>query len=188
MVGSVALRAKGGPLHPVGQRLRASANGVVTIKGGWEQPGDPNLIDPGTVWTFTPDNNAVTLRTAAPAGSAYELQVWYLAGTQLTFAPQRLGVVEPDGTSQTYALNSRIHVLHGVRASSAYAASMRSLILLVKPPSGSLVYTTSFSLAPATGPSGPLPAQRARAALRARPALRGRAAPRVRPVARSGRP
>jgi hypothetical protein len=193
VVGSVALRAKGGPLHPVGRHLRAGANGVVTIKGGWEQPGDPNLIDPGTVWTFTPASSAVTLRTAAPAGSAYELQVWYLAGARLTFAPRRLAVIEPDGTGQTYALNSRIHVLHGVRASSAYAASMRSVILLVKPPSGALVYTTSFSLAPTTGPSGPTDATGTSGATGASGATgtsgaapRARAAPRVRPIASSG--
>ncbi len=155
VVGSVALRAKGGPLHPVGRHIRAGANGAVTIKGGWELPGDRNLIDRGTIWTFTPHDSAVTLRTTAAAGSAYELQVWYLAGAQLSFTPQRLAVVEPDGTSQTYALNSRIHILRGVRASSAYAASMRSLILLVKPPSGSLIYTTSFSLTTPTGSSGP---------------------------------
>lgn len=35
VVGSVALRAKGGPLHPVGRHLRAGANGTVTVKGGW---------------------------------------------------------------------------------------------------------------------------------------------------------
>lgn len=155
VVGSVALRAKGGPLHPVGYHVHAGANGVVTVKGGWERAGDPNLIDPGTSWKFTPDGSTVTLSTAAPRGSAYELQVWYVAGAQLSFAPQRLTIAEPDGTSQAYAVNSRIHVLQGVRASSAYAASMRSLILLVKPPSGSLVYSTGFSLTAPTGSSGP---------------------------------
>jgi hypothetical protein len=154
VIGSIALRSQNAPLYPIGRRITATPGGVVTVKGGWQRSVGAKLVHRGTTWTFTPSAAGVRLTTAAPAGSSFELQVWYLAGAQLTVSPHDITVTEPNGTTQSYAANTRLHILHGVAASSAYAASLRSLVLLAKPRTGSLVYTTTFGLSPATGSTG----------------------------------
>ena len=160
VVGSLALRGAKGPLHPVGSHLSVSGAGVVTIRGGWATAtagaGATKLLGRGTVWTYTPTpaNDGVTVSCSAPAGSTYELGAWYRPGAHLTVAHNGLTIEEPDGTTQTYKINATLHLIHGPTASSAYAANLRSLVLLASPESGTLRYTTSFAFQPASGTTG----------------------------------
>lgn len=156
VVGSIALRGVAGTLHPVGRHIAASAGGIVTIRGGWAKAAAARLIGRGTVWTYrpTPAGDGVTVSCSAPAGSTYELGVWYLQGAHLTVRGDGLTIEEPDGTIQSYTINARLHLRRGSVASSAYAANMRSLVLLATPRSGALSYTTTFAIAPARGATG----------------------------------
>jgi len=148
-IGSIALRSTSRVLlHPIGRHIGVTTAGRVTIRGGWSTAAGSELVDPGTIWTYRPNSagDGVTLTCAAPAGSTYELEVWYQAGAQMTVAQHELSVTEPDGTSQTYSVDATIELAHGKRASSAYAASLRSLVMIVRPQSGALRYTTTFAL------------------------------------------
>ncbi|MGD0196830.1 MAG: hypothetical protein ABSC56_02815 [Solirubrobacteraceae bacterium] len=155
-VGTLALRSKRGLLYPIGRHITADASsGTVTIRGGWGSGQDSKkLTDAGSVWSYAPTGNGATLSYAGPAGSTYELQVWYEAGAQVSRAASMVTIEEPDGTTQTYSLNAPIGVRRGAQASSAYAASLRSLVLVVTPKSGFLQYTTGFAAAPASGATG----------------------------------
>ncbi|HEX2703867.1 MAG TPA: hypothetical protein VHM72_10600 [Solirubrobacteraceae bacterium] len=160
-LGGLAMLSGRATLYPVGRSISASSTGVVAIVGSWRDAR--RTVDRGMLWTFAPtaSGNGVALSFAAKPGSAYALQVWYEAGARLS--PTRHGVTieEPDGSSQSYLLNVRVHIAASVTASSAYSENLHSLVLTIPATTAArqISYTTTMLTAAATtpgaaGPSG----------------------------------
>jgi hypothetical protein len=154
VTGGLVMFKDGGTFNPIGRRISATTGGVVTIQGRWSSGSA--TIGRDTLWTYSPSpTDGVTLSFEAPAHSAYQLEVWYDAGSQVRTSRHGISVVEPDGLTQSYALNTRVIVTKGKRYSSAYALNLQSELITVPSTSAArlLTYTTVVGTG-GTGPSG----------------------------------
>jgi hypothetical protein len=149
-IGGLAMLSHHKTLYPIGRAMSASSAGQVTVNGGWQKGN--KLVDPGSVWTFAPatTGEGVTLSFVAAPGAAYAIQVWYEAGAQLSRTQQGVTVVEPAGATQSYLLNVRVHIASSGRASSAYAAGLKSLVLTI-PASDAARHITCTTLLATSG-------------------------------------
>jgi hypothetical protein len=158
-IGGVAMSTDARTLYPIGRAISATASGKVTVSGGWSAGPGGSMVDAGTVWIFrpTPAGDGVTLTFVAQPGRGYAFQVWYEPGAKLTTGNHGLTISEPDGSTQTCMLNAKVHLARGQSDSSAYAASLDSMIMTVAPSTSrrTLIYTTIFGAsAPELGTTG----------------------------------
>jgi hypothetical protein len=146
--GGPALLVGGQTLRAVASKMTTTAEGEVSIHGGWAWNYSRNpTVDPGTVWTYRPTSadDGIALSFRARPGHTYQFQVWYQAGSQLSESQTGIAVTEPDGATQSYGFNAPVSLGTAPKTyHSAYVEDLDSTIITVPPVSRSrmLTYTT----------------------------------------------
>ncbi len=144
--GGPVLIVHGEHLVPVGDKITATAAGVVNVEGGWaERPGG-QPVTRNVKWIFKPEANGVNMSFHSPGSHTYGFQTWYEEGSDVTATAKSLSVSEPNGRHESYTFNRPVTITDGPVYHSAYDENLGSSMLTIytKPGNDKVSYTTTF--------------------------------------------
>jgi|GEM_PF-3514178 len=114
-------------LIPVGDRVKATRKGKVTVPGGWARtPGGRKAAK--TTFVFNGKKGGVELGFKVPKSGNLAFRIWYEAGSKITKNRRGFTIKSPDGAVQTRQFNLpvRIQRANG-KFHSAYEKNMRAI-------------------------------------------------------------